>query len=163
MQQISLDQVDATYDWISSMEDETEIEGLVIAFSEAQPILFAYVMTMGEVDFDQDENELLLFLGLVIWQTYLRSGRKLVAVEEAQIEAVQAENASMLEYLADENESGFEQVARNLMQEGAHPQLLAFLVEIIFEDEEDIIRPHNQGIMFIFLKVIIDAIESSFS
>ena len=62
MQMLSLDQADETYDWLSSIEDEEEIAEIVESFSEAQAVLFTYLMTMGESDFDGDESELMLFL-----------------------------------------------------------------------------------------------------
>lgn len=161
MQLLSLDQVDETYDWLSSIEEEEEIVKLVEAFSEAQPVLFTYLMTMGESDFDGDENELMLFMGVILWQTYLRSGIDLSPISEDHLDAIQEQNVKMLEYLAEEGEEGFEQVARTLMQESSQPQLLRFLVQIIFEEEDELIKPANQGIMFIFLKVVIDSIESS--
>lgn len=161
MQLLSLDQVDATYDWLSSMEEEAQIAEVIESFSEAQPVLLTYLMTMGESDFDLDENELMLFLGVILWQTYLRADHEIGQIEESHLDGIQEQNVKMLEYLAEEGEDGFEQVARNLMEESPQPQLLRFLVQIIFEEEADIIKPTNQGIMFIFLKVVIDAIESS--
>ncbi|MEL7532463.1 MAG: hypothetical protein AAFN10_14185 [Bacteroidota bacterium] len=161
MQMLSLDQADATYDWLSSIEDEDEIVGIVESFSEAQPVLFTYLMTMGETDFDGDESELMLFLGLIIWQTYLRAGIQLGRIDEQHLEEIKALNVKMIEYLAEEAEEGFEQIARDLMKDSSQPGLLEFLIQIIFEEEADIIKSSNQGIMFIFLKVVIDSIENS--
>ncbi len=161
MQMLSLDQADETYDWLSSIEDEEEIAEIVESFSEAQAVLFTYLMTMGESDFDGDESELMLFLGLIIWQTYLRAGIQLGSIDEDHLDEIKAQNAKVLEYLADEAEEGFEQVARELIGDSPQPGLLEFLVQIIFEEEADIIKSSNQGIMFVFLKVVIDSIESS--
>lgn len=161
MQLLTLDQADETYDWLSSIEDEDEIVGIVESFSEAQPVLFTYLMTMGESDFDGDESELMLFLGLIIWLTYIRADIKLPNINEDHLDDIQSQNAKMFEYLAEESEEGFEQVARNLMETAPQPELLRFLTQLIFEEEADIIKPTNQGIMFVFLKVVIDSIQSS--
>ncbi|MEM6346466.1 MAG: hypothetical protein AAF927_21430 [Bacteroidota bacterium] len=161
MQMLSIDQADETYDWLSSIEEEAEIAEIIASFGEAQPVLFTYLMTMGESDFDGEESELMLFLGLIIWQTYQRAGIEIAEIDEQHLEEIKSQNAKMIEFLAEESEEGFAQIARDLMTESSQAGLLEFLVQIIFEEEADIIKSSNQGVMFIFVKVVIDAIESS--
>lgn len=157
----SYESVEQTYEWFAQIQDDHEVNALIEQFSSQQPVLFAYIMTMGEGDFDGPEQELLLFLGLVIWKTFLNTGNTLQTLGDDHLNAVQEQNMAMLEYLADENEEGFMQVAETLMLESSQPHLLRFLVEVIFEDESDIIRTTNQGIMFIFLKIVVDSISIS--
>ena len=161
MQEISYEWVEQCYEQFGTEQAELEIEGLIEQFSAEQPILFTYLMTMGEDDFDAPEQELLLFMGLLIWQSMITGGNELGPITEDHLESVQGNNMAMLEYLTEEGEEGFGEMAKHLMEESDQPHLLRFLVEIVFEDEGDIIRPTNQGILFIFLKIVVDSISAS--
>ena len=158
MNLVSSEQAEQTYEWFAQIEHDSDVDVLIAKFSEEQTVLFAYLMTMGESDFDPPEQELLLFLGLVTWKSFQDAGIAVPEIGEDHLESVQEHNMMMLEYLAEESEDGFMQVARTLMEESVQPALLRFLVEVIFEDEADVIRTSNQGIMFIFLKIMVDSI-----
>lgn len=151
--------VEGTYEWFADIEDDQEVDRLIESFSNDQPVLFTFLMTMGEGDFDGPEQEVLLFLGLLVWKSLQNAGNDLPEIGEEHLDAVQEHNMMMLEYLTEENEEGFMQVARTLMEGSPQPALLRFLVEVIFEDEAEVIRPKNQGIIFIFLKIMIDGIS----
>jgi hypothetical protein len=151
-------QVEKTYEWLGQIEDDQMVESLIAEFSEQQPVLFTYLMAMGEGDFDAPEQELFLFLGLVIWKSLRDAGNEIPGITETHLESVQEHNMTMLEYLAEESEEGFVQVAQTLMEDSPQPALLRFLVEIVFEDEAEVIRTSNQGIFFIFLKILVDSV-----
>ncbi len=161
MKEVPYDLVEQTYEWFAEIEDDQELEVLVEAFSDAQPVLFTFLMTMGEDDFDGPEQEIILFLGLVIWKSFLAAGNTPQPVDETHLGAIEEHNMAMLEYLAEENEEGFMQVAQALMVDSPQPNLLRFLAEVIFEDDAETIRTLNQGIMFIFLKITIDSLSKA--
>ena len=161
MNTISAEAVEQTRDWLDGLEDEAQMEGLVEAIAEEQPFLFTYLLAMGEGDFNEDEQEVLLYLGVAVWQMMKRSGATLEQVSESHLDRLEQQNMQLLEDLSSDSETGFLQVARNLTVDHEQPELLSFVVEAVFEEEAELVRPHNQGIMVIFLKIVIDCLDEA--
>lgn len=161
MNTISAETVAQTQAWLNQIEDEAVMEDMIDQLAEAQPFLFSYLVAMGEGDFNEDEQELLLYLGIAIWQMMLRGEAPLKQVSEDHLDRLEQTNMQMLEYLSGESESEFLQVAHSLMDNYSQPALLRFVMEEVFEEEEDLVRPKNQGIMVIFLKIVIDCFDEA--
>jgi len=151
--------VDRTADWLFSMEDETAIENLINKVAEEQPFILAYLMAMGEGDFNEEERELLLFLGLAIVRMMAEGNTPLPVVTESHLDKLEQTNMRMLEYLAGETDAEFAQVAANLMDGYNQPEVLKFVIETILDESGVSLRPGNTGIMIIFLKIVIDCLD----
>ncbi|MEM7372678.1 MAG: hypothetical protein AAF587_28915 [Bacteroidota bacterium] len=154
---ISAQIVDQVADWLFHLEDEREIMSLIDQLATEQPLILAYLMAMGEGDFDQDEREILLFFGAGIWKMMSHSPSPLPKVSEETLDQVETTNMAMLEYLAIESEEGFFEFAQQLQSNYAQPAILGFVIESVMEDEA--IQDENKGMMMIFLKVVIDCLQ----
>lgn len=149
--------VDQVADWLFQLEDEQEIIELIDQLAAEQALILAYLLAMGEGDFDQDEKEILLFYGAGIWKMMSHSSTPLPTVSEDTLEKIEGNNMAMLEYLAVESDEGFLSFSKQLLADYSQPAILGFVIESVMEDEA--IRDENKGMMLIFLKVVIDCLQ----
>lgn len=158
---ISAETVDQIATWLASLEEEEEVEQLIDDIAEAQPFIFAYLMAMGEGDFSEDERELMLFLGIGVYQMLKQGTDAIPTVTEDHLDQQEQTNMQMLEYLADESEAELMQVTQNLLAGYHQPEVLRYVIESIFEADSEELRPANQGIMLIFVKIVIDCLHEA--
>ncbi|MEZ4772302.1 MAG: hypothetical protein R3D00_03900 [Bacteroidia bacterium] len=151
---ISAEAIENAAEWISNLEDDDEIEKLIDDFGESQPLLFTYLMMMGEDDLNEEENELLLFLGLVIWKAFGTTK----TVENNILDEVKAKNERYLESLHDASSSELETVLEEMEEVTSQPAIFAYISENL-EEESDWIRPANRGIILFLLSVMIDCLS----
>ncbi|MEO0471486.1 MAG: hypothetical protein AAF206_17785, partial [Bacteroidota bacterium] len=146
--------------WLDELENERHFERLMDELSEDQPILFAYLMTMGENDFNDDEKELMFFLGLVIWQAMLKANPQLPELTEARLEKVREVNLGLLEISSEEEDVDLESSFRATLAESPQPHLLAYAIDVLFDPENGLVDDQNLGPMLSFLKIEIDALDA---
>mgnify|MGYP006267821657 CR=1 FL=1 len=161
MQAISATIVEQTSVWLNNMDDEAFIEKLIDQIAEEQPFLFAYLVAMGEGDLNEDEHELLLFLGVEIWQMMSKGDQPLGQVSESHLDRLEQSNMQVLESLSGESEAEFLQQLYGMLEGYPQPEVLRHVMEVILEEETDVVRPSNRGIMIIFLKIVIDCLQES--
>jgi hypothetical protein len=161
MTSISAETVDQIAAWLSSLEEEEEVEQLIDDIAEAQPFIFAYLMAMGEGDFSEDERELMLFLGIGVYQMVKQGEAHIPPVTEDHLDRLEQSNMRMLEHLADESEAELMQVIRSLLVDYPQPEVLRYVIETIFEEDAEVLRPANQGIMLTFVKIVIDCLHEA--
>ena len=160
MKPIPADTVEDTWARMVDMSPQDAPE-MIERLTQQQPLILAYLMAVGDEMFNPDERELLLFLGIVIWQTMLQGDTPLPEVTEQMIEEIEASNFKMLEYLEGESEADFIETTENILNTYNQKEILAHVLEAIMEepDEETEISEENQGMMMIYLKTVIDCFD----
>jgi hypothetical protein len=161
MQLISTDTVDRMATWLNGLDDERAVEQLIDEIAEEQPFLFAYLMAMGEGDFSEEEREVLLFLGIGVYQMAKQGPEQVPMVTEDHLDRLEQSNMSMLEYLSGESEAEFMQAVSGLLVDYPQPEVLRFVIESVFEEDEETVRPANQGVLVVFLKIVIDCLHEA--
>ena len=161
MNPILTKQISPVIDWLNQIDDDEQLENLIDEMGEEQPLMLAFLMEMGEDDFNDDEQELFLFLGVAVWQVMRGANNgQLAAVSESTFEASKNDNLAFIQ----EVESGIRQdlLTSLASQPEEYPQadLLAFVIETITEEESYWIRPKNQSMMLAFLKIVIDCFDA---
>jgi len=161
MNKISSEIVERTWREMSSMPP-LKLPKLVNKLSKEQPAIVAYFLVVGDEFLNEDEQELLLYLGLVVWQVMSNGASPIPEVTEKMVEEAEDKNIKMLEYLEGESESGFIETVETIVENYNQPEVLQFVVEgLIEEDEEDNanIREESIGMMMIYLKTVIDCFD----
>ena len=160
MDTISSEIVDETYKRLGGMPPQ-EAPKMVNRMSKQQPLVLAYLMGTGHDILNQDERELLLYLGIVVWQIMKQGTKSLPEITEKILDKAEDSNMKMLEYLDDESESGFIDTLEKIINNYNQPETLRYIVEALVEEpkEESMIRDENIGIMMIFLKTVIDSFD----
>jgi len=151
--------VDEITEELFFLDNELVFEQMVNDLGEDQPFIFTYLMTIGEGDFNDEEREMMLLLGVIIWRIMSKEKETLPTVSEESLDKVEQENMPLLEQLA-EDESTFASSARGLLRDYNQPEILSYVIEsVVAEAEESEVREVNQGIMIIFLKIVIDCLD----
>lgn len=135
---------------------------LVNKFTEEQPVILAYFLTISEEHLNEDEQHLFLYVALVVWRIMSKGEMQLPRVTKKMIREATEKNLKMLEYLHGESESGFIETVEIMIENYNQPEVLQFVVEaLIEEDEEDNghIRNESIGMMMIYLKTVIDCFD----
>lgn len=160
MDTISSEIVEETYKKIGGMPPQ-EAPKMVNRMSKQQPLVLAYLMATGHDILNQDERELLLYLGIVVWQIMNQGTKSLPEITEKILDKTEDSNMKMLEYLDDESESGFIDTLEKIINNYNQPEVLRYVVEALVEEpnEESMVRDENIGIMMIFLKTVIDSFD----
>ena len=131
--------------------------------TKEQPFVLAYLLAIGERDFNPDEAQLLVYLGTVVWQIFDRSSRQLAKVNGDVLDRTEKSNAKMLEYLEGESEAGFVETVRGLLGGYNQVEVLRYVINALMEEPEEgcDIRGDNMGAMFIHLKTVIDCFDQT--
>jgi hypothetical protein len=133
---------------------------LIDRISKQQPLVLAYLLATGEQLFNQDERELFLYLGVVVWQIMSRGNKPLSKVTEATLDRMEENNMKMLEYLEGESEADFIEAVEKMLKNYNQQEVLKYVIEALMEDEEDFfITDESKGLMLLYLKTVIDCFD----
>ena len=136
----------------------------MMAFSEAQPNLLAFVMAFADDLEEEDAQELATNMLYVIYQIFVNSTDKAIPViTEDQIKAKYDATCELLDSLHedDPNDENVEMEIQN------QPHIYKYVSETLFEDpehpeDEDInISEESAGELFMLMKCVIDAVDSA--
>jgi len=161
MDMITSDIVERTWKEIATLSPR-RMPRLVRRMGREQPLVLAYLMAVDNDILNQDERELLLYLGVVVWQITSQGSQPLPKVTEDILDEAEARNTKMAEYLQGETEVGFEEATRTIIRNYGQPEVLRCVVEALIEEPEErcLIRDENRGIMLLDLKTVIDCLDS---
>lgn len=155
----STDQVESSWEAFNRLDDK-QANIMVEEMSESQPFVLSLVLSWGEEELNEEEAEFLLFMGMFVWFTYRNHAAKTSEVNEKMLADTEVTNMKMLEYLTGETEQDFIDFTLQLVENFPQPHLLKLLVEEIYEEQEAL-RPDNQGMVLIYCKIIIECLEKA--
>ncbi len=160
MEPIPADIVEKTWKRVASLSPR-RAPALIERMSKEQPVILAYLLAVDHDLFNDDERQLLLYLGVVVWQIMLQGSQSLPMVTEDRLDAAEASNVKMAEYLERESEEGFLEATRIIIENYGQPEVLRYVVEAIMEEPEEgcVIREESKGIMLLNLKTVIDCFD----
>jgi len=136
---------------------------LTSRMAKQQPFVQAYLLAVGERDFNPDEAQLLHYFGMVVWRIFDLSGQAVAQVTGDELDRAEESNLKMLEYLEGEASADFANTVRGLVGGYNQAEVLGYVVEALMEEPEPDcdIRPESLGGMFIHLKTVIDCLDQS--
>ena len=143
-----------------------EAPGLINQMQAEQPVIIAYLLAAGESPFNQHEQEIIFYLGMVVWQMMKQSKRRLLRVSQKKLEQAEEANFDFLERLSASPEADFESATQEMLASYPEPEVLRYIVEAIMEEEDDDpddppIRDEYRGLAFVHLKTVLDVFISS--
>ena len=150
--------------WIAAKDWSDDKMGEIVGeMSDDQPLLMAYLVSVGEELLNDVEQELLFFFGLLLWQMFHEvetDEEELPEMSEAQLAAAEEKNANLMNFLDDDASAEVRSHLSHILADYNQPNLLNFVVEVIVESLEDgEIRMQNFGAMILYLKVVIDGLD----
>jgi len=160
MNTISAEIVEKTWQETAAMSP-LETPKLINKFSKQQPLIVAYLMAAGHDIFNQDEQELLLYMGINVWKMMSQGEKSLPEVTEKILHQVEKNNYKMLDYLDGESEVEFSETVGEIISNYNQPEILRYIVDSLFEEDEEgvEIRDEMRGMIAIYLKTVIDCFD----
>ena len=140
-----------------------EVPKLVDKMKNEQPLLLAYLLAVDHDILNEDERELLLYIGINIWKMMSRGDKRLKKVTEKSLKKNEKNNENMIKYLA--NEPDFDEAVINIAENYNQKEVLKYVIEALMEDEPDEngtycnIRDEYIGAMFMSIKTVIDCLD----
>lgn len=118
-------------------------------------------MAAGSDIFNLDERELLLYLGVVVWQIMSKGSTSLPKIKVKTLDKIENLNMKMIEYLKGKSYIEFIDNAENIINNYSQPEVLKYVIEALMEETEEgcLIRDENKGIVAIYLKTVNDCLN----
>ena len=159
MNAISSEIVEKTWKEMGGRSPEKASE-MVKRMDLEQPVILAYLMAMGSDVLNQSEREVLLYLGIVVWQIMCQMDTPLPKITKETLDKMEDSNMDMLEYLEEESDCDFIDTTGKILDNYSQPEVLKYVIEALMEPDEDcLIRDESKGIMMIYLKTVIDCFK----
>lgn len=141
-----------------AQELENTPDGYVLAIEEMkekQPALLAYFLSEDFHLLTEDENEYLLYLGIVIWKSIEETAPGLPAVTEKALEMAEEVNWDLLSQVTSNK---FRERMNVFFDNYSQEDLLAFVEDALIDDEDSFISKEGREPLFVTLKSVIDAL-----
>ncbi|GAB1431141.1 hypothetical protein MASR2M18_19760 [Ignavibacteria bacterium] len=154
--------------------DQDEAEALIAEFQTEQPAVFNVVISVPE-EFTDEEAEIQLYLGLLIWKTMktyckLQSNGNLQSeVTEEKIAQTVQKNISLLQQIDEDSEGDALAFVERIMDDYPQQELLRYVLETLvsYDDEEydaeNIleVREDMKGFVLLTIKTAIDCLDAA--
>ena len=140
-------------------KDFLETERQIARLSRDQPALLSYLMGSNDDHYNFDEKQLLLFIGVNVFLMLSKGDKKLAQVSMDDIEAAQQKNIEMFEYLEKEIPGEFQKTTDMIFKEYNQKNMLRYVIETLFDDDDSHIRADRKGLIFFDLKTVLDCLD----
>jgi hypothetical protein len=133
---------------------------LVERMQDEQPALLAYLLALESYDLPQEEFEVILYLGIAVWQMMKRGYPRLLRASIKKIEGAEEENTKTVDFMEQDSEGDFVSATQAILEAYPEPEVLRYIVEALMEpDPEDVVLSDEEvGIAFLHLKTVLDAL-----
>ena len=144
---------------------EEALEELIDQASEEQPFMLAYLMATGEAEFNASEQELLLYIGVVVWQIMREEHADMRALTEEDLDTAEETNRQLIEYLEGEPEHELFETVETVIGGYNQGPLLRFVIETVMDEDEEAfddmepVRDEMKGMLIFYLKILIDCLD----
>lgn len=154
--------------------DQDEAEALIAEFQTEQPAVFNVVISVPE-EFTDEEAEIQLYLGLLIWKTmktYCKlqlDGKLQLEVTEEKVAQTVQKNISLLEQIDEDSEGDALVFVERVMDNYPQHELLRYTLETLVAydddsyDDENLqpVREDMKGFVLLTIKTAIDCLDAA--
>jgi len=160
MKAIARDVVERTWKKMASLT-HGEIVRVSRRISADQPYVLAYLLGVDEDVLNQDERELLVYLGIVVFEMMRQGSKPLPRVTDEMLERALGENLEFVERCRGRGFRELLETVGNLVRSYGQPEILRYVLEALMEDSEEgtLIRDQMKGLIMIHLKTLIDCFD----
>lgn len=149
-----------TWQQFSKYQD-TELIEIIRTFQKEQPSVLVYLLAAGGEPFVEDEQQLLLFYGTIIWSLMKQGGYAHKRVPVKLLDNLQESNVKLLTQAPADDQLLYAHALQFVM-EYPEPDLLDTILNLLFHDKDagddtPHVRSANLGLAFMYLKTVMDA------
>jgi len=147
---------------VLSIQEEDEIvrENLLQELGGYQPAVLAFLFTENTELFTKQEKEYLLFILLSIWGA-VRSGTDPEEMDEIDADQLSLAEEKNWEMLESASTNRFRDRLDLFFVDYPQTDLLAFVEDMLLDEEDDLLTREGREPMFVLLKSIIDCFHQS--
>jgi hypothetical protein len=158
MQTISAEVATKTWEKMCSVTPE-EAAKMMDKLNQEQPAILAFLMASGEDILTKKEQELQVYLGVVIWQIMLEGNPELTTVPIETIELIEEMNINSLNNMENASSDKINREAENIFHNFKQQEVFRLIMEIVMKEADGLITEENKGIMFFNLKTVIECFD----
>jgi hypothetical protein len=160
MKPISAETVEKTFTRMWEMS-EPDAMRLSYVMQKEQPLLVAYLAAVDEGILNQEERELLFYLGTVLWQVMAAGGESLPKLTEKQLLDCEKRNMRIGESLKHADNMKFAGVVKQILKECRQYEVLRYTIAALMDEsgEDNTVRDENLGIIMLDLKTVLDCLD----
>jgi len=162
MQPISEEIVERTWKKLAAMPSD-DIPKLLEKMEKEQPEIMAFLMAIDHDVLNQDERELLFYLGMVVWQMMREGTPRPKRVSAERLDELVVSTAKIVESFMTESAGDFMAVMARMFKDHHQINVLRYIVEALFELEADAehtaAREEMKGVVFKNLKIVLEALD----
>jgi hypothetical protein len=160
MDRISAESVEKAYAAICSLTEQ-EAYHLSYDFQKVQPLLVAYLTVVDSEILNQEERELLFYLGAVVWKIMSSENKKTPGTNEDRLLSIEAANQKIADSLRTTDSVKFAEVIKTLLKECRQPEVLRYVIAALMDEDnaENSVRDENLGIIILDLKTVIEYLD----
>ena len=151
MKFITEEQIDTIAATIGNLENYQE---LLTEISENQPALVGYLYSDSFQSFTQEEQQLFLFMALVIWKAVDENHEDISELSEEDIATAEEKNWDILQAAG---KGDFRERLTPFFEGYPQEDLLAFVEDSVTPDDDDMVSDEGKEYLFISMKTIIDS------
>jgi hypothetical protein len=159
MDRISTESVEKAFGAICNLTQQ-EAFRLSFDFQKDQPLIVAYLAAVDQDILNQEERELLFYLGAVAWKIMSVNNNPLKANESLLLN-IESVNQKIVNSLRASGAIKFAEVVKILLKECHQTEVLRYVIAALMDEDnaENSIRDENLGIIILDLKTIIDYLD----
>jgi hypothetical protein len=154
---VAFDTIEEVSEYLDSFEQAEDAIKIAQTFADEQPAAMAYLMSRAENLSGDDEAELLLYIGNVIYLSCKKSKDDLVEMSAATIDQAEEVFLTQMKAIADMSEedarAGFGPIFE------AQPDLSTYLVGWIEQLSEDGVDEESINAIYSILQVLVNAFD----
>jgi hypothetical protein len=133
---ISYETVHETWQRMADTPSE-EVQALVDQMEREQPALMVYLLALDDFPFNQNEKEIIYYIGTVLWLIMKKSRDELSAVPQETISKAEEDNYQFMEMISNDTEADFMSATQAMIDSYGEPEVLRYLVEALMEGEDE--------------------------
>jgi hypothetical protein len=162
MQTISEEIIERTAGKLAAMSIN-DMPKLLEKMEKEQPEIMAFLMAIDHDVLNQDERELLFYLGMVVWQMMREGTPRPKRVSAERLDELVVSTAKIVESFMNESPGDFMAVMARMFKDHHQINVLRYIVEALFELEADgehtEAREEMKGVVFKNLKIVLEALD----
>src|SRR5262249_35336105 len=130
-------------EYLRSLSPE-DTKTLIRKFKQQQAPLVVYAGVLGERDFNNDEEDVLIFSVILAWYCISQKKPEMRMVTIAELERAEKEVETKVSEVENSSESMLHAEALEIVAKQSQPHLFGFLIETIMESEN--VREDTKGL-----------------
>jgi hypothetical protein len=140
---------------------EQEAFKLSYVMEKEQPLLLAYLAAVDKDLLNQQEREMLFYLGTVVWQVMAANQSPLPAIEEKGLLACEQVNNQMAQSLKSDDSKTFAATVKKILKECRQAEVMRYVIAALMDEDssENTVRDENLGFIILDLKTVIECFD----